>query len=116
MNDLPVGAVGNTGEGVVPCEERSHETKSTASNDATALRVRAIMLKVSNTEEQEGQVEGEEEREECDCRPKRAEQEEKGENEPSHQVQAERVEERRLAKLNKRGLDSKTTRSENDGK
>lgn len=49
---------------------------------------------VCEAEEQEGQVKGEEEREEGDSRAESANQQQEGEDEPAHEVESERVEER----------------------
>ena len=56
---------------------------------------RAISVQqVCEAEEQECQIKGEEEREEGDSRAEGAYQEQEGENEPAHEIESERVEER----------------------
>jgi hypothetical protein len=87
--DVPVGAVCNTSQGIVPRKKRGKESEHTTSNDALLLRTCAIVLQVSNTEHEESDVEGEEEREEGYSRAKRTDEQEEREDEPAHQVQAE---------------------------
>ena len=54
----------------------------------------AAVLKVCEAEEEEGQVKSEEEQEEGNSRAEGADQQQEGEDEPAHEVQSERVEER----------------------
>jgi hypothetical protein len=61
--DLPVRAVGNTGQCIVPSKERSHETEGTTSNDTSPLGVSTVVLKVTDTKHEESQVKGEKEAE-----------------------------------------------------
>ena len=63
---LPVRAVRNTGQCIVPSKERSNETKGTTSDNTSSLRVGSVVLKVTDAEHEEGHVKGEKEPEECD--------------------------------------------------
>lgn len=89
-----VGLVLNTGVGVVPGEEGSEETKDTTgllqsevAGSSHATRVE----EVRQGQAEEGDVEGEEEGEEGNGRAHGAEEEDKGEDEPAHEVEAESV-------------------------
>jgi len=57
---LPVGAVRNTGERIVPGQECRKDTESASSLDAAFVGSAAAVLEVANAEEEEGHVEGEE--------------------------------------------------------
>jgi hypothetical protein len=75
----------------------------------------AVVLEVANAEEQEGHVECEEEEEEGDGGAERADEKEEREDEPSHQVQAEGVEEGGFADINEGGFDLEAAWCEDDG-
>ena len=72
-------------------------------------------MKITDAEHEEGQVKGKEEGEECNGRAERANEQERCENEPTHQIQAKRVEESSLADFGETGLDGETTGGEDDG-
>ena len=74
-----VAAVGDTGKSVVPGCKGSEDTESTTGSDAGGV----LAVEVSDTEHQEGQVQGKEEEEEGDSRAESAEEEEESEDEPS---------------------------------
>jgi hypothetical protein len=88
-----VGRLGDTSVGVVPGEEGSEETKDTTSLDETNVRVCALVWadEMAETEHEEGQVEGEEEKEEGDGGLHGAEEKQEGEDEPAHEVESENV-------------------------
>ena len=61
-----VAVVGKTGESVVPGGESSQETDETTSHLDLLVRVTlSIVVEVGNTQQQEGQIKGEEQGEEC---------------------------------------------------
>lgn len=79
-----VAAVGNTGQGVVPSGECSQETEETTCLDDGGVGLASrVPLQVTNTKQQEGQVQEQEEAEEGDSGSQSAEQQDGGENEPA---------------------------------
>jgi hypothetical protein len=87
-----VAAVGNTSQGVVPSGECSQETEETTRLDDGSVGLASrVPLQVTNTKQQEGQVQEQEEAEEGDSGPQGAEQQDGGEDEPAQQVQSHRV-------------------------
>lgn len=60
-----VAGVGNTGQGVVPGGKGRQQTEeATGLNDRRVGLARVVALNVANSEQQEGQVQSQEEREE----------------------------------------------------
>lgn len=103
-----VAAVCDTGQGVVPGNECSKNAKDATSLDAGSVGSSGVVLQVSNAKHQECHVKSEEEGEEGDSRAERADQQQKGKDEPAlsngqymvgaramtsthHEVEAERV-------------------------
>jgi len=89
-----VGLLGDTGVGVVPGEEGSEETKDTTSLDEAGVGDTGGHVwadEMPESEEEEGEIEGEEEREEGDGGLHGAEEEDKGEDEPAHEVEAKDI-------------------------
>lgn len=89
-----VALVADTSIGVVPGEECSQETKDTAgllqakvSGSGHSTRV----CEMGAGEEEEADVEGEEEEEEHDGRLHGAKEEDEGEDEPAHEVEAKSI-------------------------
>lgn len=79
-----VAAVGNTSQGVVPSGECSQETEETTRLDDGSVGLASrVPLQVTNTKQQEGQVQEQEEAEEGDSGPQGAEQQDSGEDEPA---------------------------------
>lgn len=79
-----VAGVGDTGKGVVPGSESGQETEQTTCLLNLGVgHVAGATLEVTNAEQQEGQVQEEEEQEECDGRFEGAEEHDGGEDEPS---------------------------------
>lgn len=78
-----VGTVGNTGEGIVPGDESGEDAKDTAGLDAGGVWCAGAVLKVADSEHEEGQVQGEKEGEKGHCGAESADEEEEGEDEPS---------------------------------
>lgn len=72
-------------------------------------------MKIANAKHEKGQIEREKEGKERHSGAESAHQEKRGEDEPTHKVQAEGVEEGSLADLSKTGLDGETTGGQNDG-
>lgn len=80
----------------VPSDKRRQDTKSTTSPQQTGVGcASAAVVQVSESEHQECHVEGEEEQEEGHGGSQGADEHEEGEDEPAHEVDAERVEEGR---------------------
>ena len=113
---LPVGVIGDTGEGIVPCEESSKQTEETSSLDAAGHGLSRASLHVTNSKHQESKIEGKEQQEECHSRAQGTDQQDEGENEPADQVKPERVEEWRFiaGAESKSLLDLESARCEND--
>lgn len=79
-----VRCIGDTGQGVVPGQERGQDTKGTSSAGQADMGFAAgRRVEVGDAEEEEGQVQGEEQQEEGDGGFQRAEQEDRGEDEPA---------------------------------
>ena len=79
-----VAAVGNTGQGVVPSGECSQETEETTCLDDGGVGLASgVPLQVTNTKQQEGQVQEQEEAEEGDSGSQSAEQQDGGKDEPA---------------------------------
>lgn len=80
----PVGIVENTSQRVIPSRKRRQQPEEPSGlDDRRVRRALGIAVQVSDAEEQEGQVQGEEEGEECDGGTERGDQEEGGEDEPA---------------------------------
>lgn len=79
-----VASIGDTCEGIVPGSESSQETEETTGllDVGVGVAVRTT-LQVGNTEQEEGQVQGEEQQEEGDGGLEGAEQHDGGEDEPA---------------------------------
>lgn len=61
-----VAVIGKTSQSVVPGGESSQETEETTSHLDLLVRVTlSIVVEVGNTQQQEGQIQGEEQGEEC---------------------------------------------------
>lgn len=71
------------------------------------------MLEIPDAEEQEREVEPEEEQEEHDCGSQRAEQQERVEDEPSHEEEAEGIKEQGVA-VTAKSADDVEARSKNN--
>ena len=80
-----VAVIGDTGEGVVPGQESSEDSKDTTSLDASRVGLSGgcVDVEVSGSQKQEGQVQGEEEEEESDGGFQRADEEDGREDEPA---------------------------------
>lgn len=79
-----VAVVGQTGEGVVPGGERGQETEETTGHeDGLVGLVVGVPLDVTDTEQEEAQVEEEEQQEEGDGGAEGAEEQDGGEDEPA---------------------------------
>lgn len=78
-----VAAVGNTGKSIVPGGECGEDTKSTTSSDASNVGASSIMLEVTDTQHEEGEIKSEEEEEKGNGRTKCADEEEEGEDKPA---------------------------------
>jgi hypothetical protein len=79
----------------IPSSESGQNTEGTASSQETSVGRAIGVQQVCETKEQECKVKGEEEREEGDSRTQSADQQQESEDEPAHEVESERVEERR---------------------
>jgi len=130
-----VAVVGQTGEGVVPGGEGGEETEeATGHEDRLVGLVLGVTLDVTDTEQEEAQVEEEEQQEESDSGAEGAEEQDGGEDEPAlrllarsnrgkllgerthHQVQTERVVPHgRATSFLQRTHDLETTRSQDNG-
>lgn len=83
-NEEAVASVGDTGEGIVPGGEGSQETEQTTSLlDIGIGGTISTLLQVSDTEQEEGQVQEEEQQEEGDGRFEGANQHDGGKDEPT---------------------------------
>jgi hypothetical protein len=80
---LPV--IRNTGQCIVPSQERSKQAKPAASLDHSCIWCAFYSLQVSDGEKHECHVEGEEQQEEGDRRAERTNQQYEGEDEPAHE-------------------------------
>lgn len=78
-----VAGIGNTGQGIVPGHESSEKGKETASLDDAGGGGAVSANKVADTEQEEGQVQGEEEGEEGHGGAEGADQQDSGEDEPA---------------------------------
>lgn len=78
-----VAVVGDTSKSVVPGGESSQETEETTSLGDLGVGGGTSSLQVGNTEQEEGQVQEEEEREEGDSGLQGAEEQDSGEDEPT---------------------------------
>lgn len=109
-----VAVVGQTSQGVVPGGESSEETEeSTSLLDATVGDTGIVVVDVSNTQQEEGQIQGEEQGEEGNSGAEGAEDQDGGEDEPAHQEETHGVCERDGPKTR---LDFEATRGQNNGK
>lgn len=71
-----VAWVSDTGEGVIPGQERGEEGEDTSGFDAAAVGRAAGVLKVADAKKEEGHVQHEEQKEESNGRAQSAEQQE----------------------------------------
>lgn len=78
-----VAVVGDTSQSIVPGGESGQETEKTTRLLDLGVDATVHGLQIGDTEEEEGQVQEEEEREEGDGRLEGAEDQEKGEDEPA---------------------------------
>lgn len=79
-----VASIGDTGEGIVPGGESSQETEETTGLLDVGVGVAVgTALQVCDTEQEEGQIQGEEQQEEGDGGLEGAEQHDGGEDEPA---------------------------------
>ena len=80
-----VAVVGQTGKGVVPGGESGQKTEETTGHEdgLVGLTSRRVTLDVTDTEQQEGQVQEEEEGEEGHGGTESTEEQDSGEDEPS---------------------------------
>lgn len=79
-----VAIVRNTGEGVIPsCKCRQETEEATGLDDGGVGLALGVTVEITNTEEQEGEVQEEEQQEEGYGGPQGAEQQDSGEDEPS---------------------------------
>jgi len=60
-----VGCIRDTGKGIVPSSESSEDSKCTSCTDTSCVGVSAGRLKIPNGQQEECQIKGEEEEEEC---------------------------------------------------
>lgn len=135
-----VAVVRNTGQGVVPGRERRHQTEETTGLDHGRVgHALVIALDVTNSEQQEGQVEEEEQQEERHGGSQGAEEQNGREDEPTlcvglvsdcrgllprkeityHEEQTEGVIEHgsgAVVRLRERRLDVEPTGGQDDGK
>ena len=82
-DEKAVAAVGNTGQGVVPGQEGGEQSKEAAGLDDAGFGLAVVLDHVSDGQQQERNVQGEEEQEERHRGAERAEQEVGGEIEPA---------------------------------
>lgn len=78
-----VAGIGNTGQGIVPGQESSENGKDASCLDDAGSGGAVSADKVADTEQEEGQVQGEEEREEGHGGAEGADQQDGGEDEPA---------------------------------
>jgi hypothetical protein len=78
-----VAAVGDTREGIVPGCEGGEDSKCTSSLNAGGVWCAGAVLEVTDSEHEEGEVEGEEQEEEGDGGAECADKEDGGEDEPA---------------------------------
>lgn len=84
IRNIPVAVVRNTSQRVVPGQESSQETKeATSLDDGWVGLALGVPVEVTDAEQEESKIEGEEEQEEGDCRPERADEEDGSEDEPT---------------------------------
>lgn len=114
-----VPSISDTSKGVVPSQERGEQTKYTTRLDAADLGnpwltlTGILELEVTDSEEEEGEIQGEEEQEEGDGGAQGAQQEDGSEDEPAGEVEADGVVEVVLVSV---GLaDGEATGCQDDG-
>ena len=95
-----VTVVGKTGEGIVPSGKCSKEAEETTSLLDGGVRIITDGHQVGDSQQQEGQIQEEEQQEEGHGGAKGAEEQDRGEDEPSHQEETQRVIEGRGALCN----------------
>lgn len=78
-----VAGVGDTGQGIVPRQERGKETEETSSLDDLLVGRAIVVQEIAQSEHQEGKVQEEEQQEEGDRRLQGAQQQDGGEDEPT---------------------------------
>ena len=115
--NAPVRIVENTGERVVPSEERCEQTEDSAGRDDGRVGgAGRVTRKIADAEQQKGHVEREEQQEEGNRRSQGRKKHKESEYEPSHQEQAERVEELGAFSASQLLDDLESAGSENDAK
>ncbi len=78
-----VRGIGNTGEGVVPGQERCENAEGATSTSEADRRRAIVENQVAQTQEEEGEVQGEEQEEEGHGGLQRADEKDEGEDEPA---------------------------------
>lgn len=112
-----VAVVGQTSQSVIPSGKGSQETEETTRHDDGLVGSTGggVALDVTDTEQEEGQVQEEEKQEEGHGGTEGAEEQDGGEDEPAHQVETERVVVHGFSTFLGQGLhDFKATGSQDD--
>ena len=78
-----VACVRDTSKRIIPREESSEESKVASSLDAGRVGPLGAVFEITNAEQEESHVKGKEEQEKGDRRLERANEENRGEDEPS---------------------------------
>jgi hypothetical protein len=82
--DIPVRSIGNTSQSIIPSQQRSHHTKDTTRDGELRVHLALrTLLDEGDGETEKGQVQREEKREERHCRLQRADEQNRGEDEPA---------------------------------
>lgn len=111
-----VAVVRNTGEGVIPsCKCRQETEEATGLDDGGVGLALGVTVEITNTEEQEGEVQEEEQQEEGYGGPQGAEQQDSGEDEPSKEEQSKRVIELWCTSASESVRNLKSTWGQDDG-
>ena len=82
-NEKAVRCIGNTSEGIVPCQEGSEKSKIATCLVAAFVWSCRSVLEIPDRKQQEGHIEGEEEEEEGHGRFQRANEQNEREDEPA---------------------------------
>lgn len=82
-NEEAVAGIRNTGQGIVPREEGSQQSKEATRLHDRGVGSSTVMPEVADSQQQEGQIQREEKREERHGGLQGAQQEHEGENKPA---------------------------------